>query len=895
MTLHLLNLPRLIAERRTSAIFGVIIILVMWIGVFLKYVEDARIDLRDAERSNQNYAMVFEENVLRAIGEVDKTLLYLRRNVEARQDSTDYTTIIRTTDIFSDIIVQVAIIDAQGILRASSAGPQPSPPMDLGDRPHFRAHLNTDADRLFMSDPVIGRVSGKWSVQLSRRFSYPDGSFAGVVVASLDPVYFTKFYDKVDLASSGSISLIGDDGVVRSTGGQIDDRTMGQDLHGTALFGRMQHGANGNLSEVDSDTGQTRLYAFRKVRGQPLWVAVSIDRQEVLAGSLLNLRINCVAAFLLTLMTLGAMERIFRTEARAQQKSQQLEMTLESMSQGIMLVTKDLRIPIINKKCGELLKLPANFISNPPRFDQLIEYGKSHLPGIAIVSNPSAGSAEAAETAASAAAAATAAPTAKRHAIAEWTMLDGTVIEVRNGDLPDGGFVQTFTDITKRVQAEAHIARLASEDSLTGLLNRRGFRSALDELQDRDPAAAQATQRMDYAVLFLDLDRFKVINDTLGHRIGDLLLQETAQRLRTSLRSTDILARLGGDEFAVIARNVQSRSVLDDLASCLIAAMGEPFELAGYRVRTSVSIGIAIGPKDGGNADDLVVAADLALYAAKEHNRGGYQFYQPFMTRELAERRQIELDLREALDRDELEIYYQPVVDLRDNSVCGVEALSRWNHRTKGFVPPAVFIPVAEDTGLIVRLGEWALTEACRKIAQHPAGLTVAVNLSPVQFSAPNLVDTVQRALLAAGLPPHRLELEITERLLLDNNEQIVSILHRLKQLGVRIALDDFGTGYSALSYLRKFPLDRIKIDRSFVSDLSPGSDQIAIVQAVVSIARALGMAVTAEGVETADQRDLLRALGCDNAQGVLFGLPASYDRLGEVCAGQSGGKVRAA
>jgi predicted signal transduction protein with EAL and GGDEF domain len=355
------------------------------------------------------------------------------------------------------------------------------------------------------------------------------------------------------------------------------------------------------------------------------------------------------------------------------------------------------------------------------------------------------------------------------------------------------------------------------------------------------------------------------------------------------------LARLGGDEFAVIARCAKTRAALDELANSLIKVIREPFELGGYHVRTTISIGMAIGPADGQDADELVVAADLALYAAKERNRDGYQFYQSSMTKELTERRQIEVDLHDAIEHDELELYYQPIVRLHDNSVVGFEALARWNHRTKGFVPPSDFIPVAEDTGMMTRLGEWALTEACAKIAQLPFDANIAVNLSPVQFSAPDLLDVVQRALKKSGLPPRRLELEITERLLMENSERTLSMLRRLRELGVRIALDDFGTGYSALSYLRKFPLDKIKIDRSFITDIATRSDQVAIVQAVLSIARALGMTVTAEGVETALQKDFLKALGCDNAQGFLLGKPVPFEEIVKIAADRAPTKVMAA
>jgi len=768
MKLNLLQLPKLIAERSSSAILGLVIIAMLWGGVFLKFSQDVTGDLKDAERTSQSFAMVFEENVLRSIDELDNILFYLRSNIEARKATADYNTILHATEMPSDILVQVAIIDSSGIMRASTAGPQPAPPIDLSDREHFRAQVNSKEDRLFISKPLIGRVSKKWSVQLSRRFVNADGSFGGVVVASLDPEHFTTFYNKVDLASSGSIALIGSDGIVRSAGGQSTDLQMGQDIRGTDLFNRMQTRFNSVFEEDDRSTGQTRLIALRKVKGQPLWVSVSLDKSEVLSGSYSDLRTNCFAAGLLTLIILATMELIFRTETGARQKSRQLEQTLERM------------------------------------------------------------------------------------------------------------------------------ARLASEDSLTGLLNRRGFRSALDELQ-ATRSDAETPGEIHYAVLFLDLDRFKIINDTLGHRVGDLLLQETTQRLRASLRSTDVMARLGGDEFAIIARYVKSKAALDDLAQCLIKTIREPFELGGYRVRTTISIGIAVSPIDGASADDLVVAADLALYAAKERNRDGYHFYEASMTKELTNRRQIETDLREALEHSELELHYQPIVNLHDGSITGFEALARWNNRTKGFIPPSQFIPIAEDTGLMTRLGEWALTEACGKIAQLPEHINLAVNLSPVQFAAPDLVEVVQRALVSSGLAAHRLELEITENLILENNDQILTMLRRLRQLGICIALDDFGTGYSALSYLRKFPLDKIKIDRSFVTDIATRSDQVAIIQAVLSIARALGMTVTAEGVETEIQKDFLKALGCDSAQGYLFGKPVRFEEVAEIVAQQAVRKIKAA
>jgi diguanylate cyclase (GGDEF)-like protein len=865
----------LIAERRSSAILGVVIIAMLWAVVALKYSEDVQADGKEAERTNRNFAMVFEENVLRSIGEIDKALLYLRRTVETRKASANYHAIVQSADVLSDIILQAAIVDDKGIIRWSNAQTESSPAISVADREHIIVQLKSTEDHLFISKPLIGRASRQWSVQFTRRFMNEDGTIGGVVVASLNPAHFTSFYDRIDLGPSASISMIGSDGVVRASGGTTGGSALGQDFTGTNLFAHMRTGTSATFD--DAVNGEPRLVTIRKVKDHPLWVSVSVNKDEIYKESWATLRLDVIAAIVLTLIILAAMERILRTEGKARHKADQLQLTLENMSQGIMLVTKDFQIPVINSQCGELLDLPADFIKHPPRFDQFGEFQAR----IGSPASPDDAGANAASG---------------QFTISERTMPNGSVIEVRNARLPDGGFVQTFTDITKRCAAEARIARLASEDPLTGLPNRRVFRSALDSVSQRQcPAAADARQPIEFAVLFLDLDRFKVVNDTLGHRVGDLLLQEVAQRLKGSLRETDVLARLGGDEFAVVVTPVESRAALVAMANCLIETISQPYEIDTHRIRTSVSIGIAVGPLDGDNADDLLMDADLALYAVKAGGRGTYRFYETSMNEGLQDRRQIEMDLREALERGELELHYQPIIDLRSNVVTGFEALARWRHPVRGMVPPALFIPVAEDSGLILPLGEWALAEACRRAAQWPDHLKIAVNLSPVQFSIPNLYNVVKSTLAETGLAPHRLELEITERLFMEDSEKTLSTLHRLKELGVRISMDDFGTGYSSLSYLRSFPYDKIKVDRAFISDLAEGTEHVVIVQAVVSIARALGMATTAEGVETAGQREFLKALGCDEAQGYLFSAPVPIEKVPEIIAEWAAKKTLAA
>ena len=347
----------------------------LWGGLFYNYREDVKQDYRDAERTKQNYAMLFEENVLRSIGEIDKAILYLRRSVEINKESTDYATIVRTTDVLSEIIVQVAIIDANGISRGSSAAPQTSHVIDISDREHFKVHVNSNEDKLFISKPVIGRASGRWSVQFTRRFSNNDGSFAGVVVASMDPAHFTNFYDKIDLGSTTSVAMVGSDGVVRSSGGDMAGRLqLGQDLNGSKLFSAIQAGAESVFIDEGTAPGDLLYVTARKVRGFPLWVTISTKASEIYRSSWSNLQQNAVIVTILTLLTLIALEQILRAEARTAQKARQLQLTLEHISQGIMLVTKERQIPIINKRCGELLNLPRTMIENPPQFRQLTEY-----------------------------------------------------------------------------------------------------------------------------------------------------------------------------------------------------------------------------------------------------------------------------------------------------------------------------------------------------------------------------------------------------------------------------------------------------------------------------------------------------------------------------------------
>ena len=431
--------------------------------------------------------------------------------------------------------------------------------------------------------------------------------------------------------------------------------------------------------------------------------------------------------------------------------------------------------------------------------------------------------------------------------------------------------------VGKITEREQRITQLAFNDVLTGLPNRTMFHQQLEQLF----LASEGNGGL-FALHCLDLDQFKVINDTLGHPAGDALLVEAAQRLRYAAAG-HFVGRLGGDEFVILQSVGGDRDAIDRLAREILGAIAQPLNIDGNELMPSTSIGIAIAPDDGRDSGTLLRNADLALYRAKEAGRGTYAFFEESLNQRAQERRRLESDLRLALDRGEMELHYQPLFDLEHNRICSFEALLRWNHPKRGLISPADFIPVAEDTGLIVPIGAWVIREACAQAASWPEQVRVAVNVSPVQFHRGSLHETILRALANTGLEPGRLEVEITESIFLEGSETTLRLLHALRSLGVRVALDDFGTGYSSLSYLQSFPFDKLKIDRSFIHNLLTREGATAIVHAITELANALGIETTAEGVEETAQLMELRAHGCSSVQGFLFAEPmaaADVDQL---------------
>src|SRR5256885_2626632 len=445
---------------------------------------------------------------------------------------------------------------------------------------------------------------------------------------------------------------------------------------------------------------------------------------------------------------------------------------------------------------------------------------------------------------------------------------NGRTFKIRHRPMPGSGWVATHEDITEQRQAEVKIEHMAHHDSLTDLANRVLLNERLEQALGRFQGEQMVAGHQ------LDLDQFKAVNDTFGHPAGDKLLKIVADRLRGLVRETDTIARMGGDEFVIVQAPIAEPADATSLAQQIIEWMSEPYDIDGQQAVVGASIGIAVSPGDGQTPDKLLRNADLALYRAKGDGRGTFRFFEPAMDEQMQARRVMEQDLRKALPAGGFEVYSQPVVNLAGNEISGFDALIRWNHPEKGMVAPATFIPLAEEIGFIVAIGEWVIRQACSTAAKWPGDFHVAVNISAAQFRSPGLMQVIVGALATSGLHPTRLEIEITETVLLQNKETTLELLHQLRALGVRIAMDDFGTGYSSLTYLQCFPFDKIKIDRSFVKDITENTGSLNIVRAVAALANGMGMTATAEGVETSEQLDKITSEGCTEMQGYLFSKP---------------------
>ncbi|RXG88229.1 bifunctional diguanylate cyclase/phosphodiesterase [Bradyrhizobium zhanjiangense] len=764
----------------------------------------------------------------------------------------------------------VNVIDAEGNLVNSSTA-WPAPNVNVADRAYFRTFKYDPYSPDVLIEPLHSRISGAWTILIVRKILGPNGEFLGVVGRGIEPANFEKFFASVVLGEGASISMLHRDGTLLARY-PLSSELMGRNFKTgpfshQRVFG-LDHFAGRFVSPIDGDD---RLISSRALPHFPILIMATMTRAAALAdwreqiGILISVAASSALAIAGVLIAIvrKLLEQHRLSRERLTLEKQRLDRAVNNMTQGLLLFDAERRLVICNQRYIEMYGLSVETVKPGCSFDNIIAHRKATGSFTGNVDDYVARVLRDIHL---------------RNSMVVDTS-DGRSIQIVNEPLADGGWVATHEDITERRRTEERITHLAHYDALTDLPNRAMFHEHLRE------ELGTIADGEEIAVHYIDIDEFKGVNDALGHLVGDELLKSVAQSLRRCAGPMDFVARLGGDEFAIVQSAVTSLEEVNELVARVFETIRMPFDCMGHHLTTDASIGIALAPRHGTALDQILKNADMAMYAAKAAGRRTYRFFEPEMDAKVRERRQLEIDLRHAIAHGGLEVYYQPCLGLKDDRITGCEALVRWRHPERGMVSPAEFIPIAEDTGLINEIGEWVLATACRDAANWPDDIRLAVNVSPVQFKSGTLALKIMAALAASNLPASRLELEITEAVLIRDDDAALAILHQLRAIGVRIALDDFGTGYSSLSYLHRFPFDKIKIDRCFVDDIAGPDGSASIVQAVVNLAAARRMTTTAEGVETEEQQRLLRALGCSEMQGYLFSAAKPADKMLELFA----------
>jgi diguanylate cyclase (GGDEF)-like protein len=765
----------------------------------------------------------------------------------------------------------LALVDAGGKVIAATTG-WAQAGADLRGRDFFAEAARGGAAPPFIGAPVHDAAHDRWSSAMALRLEDAQGRFAGVVLADVSLTALEDFYHTA-MPAHRTVTVARQDGTVLARYPARPGAT-GRVIPAQAPWRAAAAQGGGSYVAPGLFDAAPVVAVVRPVRGLRLVLETSIAEADALAGwerQRVWLWAGGAAASLLTLALLRAFAlQIGRLALKNRQLDEargQLDMAMTNMSQGLCFFDGAQRLIVCNRRYGEIYGLT----------DALMQPGVS-LEAIIRHCCDQGGLADFTREEYLMSRAAIARARAPHHSVIQ--MADGRSLAIQQQPMPDGGWVATHEDITERRRAEEQINFLARHDALTGLPNRSLLRERIGQ------ARVNAGRGAPFALLFLDLDRFKAVNDTLGHAVGDELLRAVTTRLLATVRDGDTVARLGGDEFVVLQTGIKSAEDTALLAERIIRDVGAPYTLGANEVVIGVSIGVDMALNDRVTADDLLKNADMALYISKGEGRGTYRFFEPEMNAAMQNRHALERDLRCAMTRGEFELYYQPIVDIVSGQANGFEALLRWNHPERGLVLPEDFVGVAEECGLIIPIGQWVIEQATKQAALWPARLHLCVNLSPVQFRAADLVDVVKDALAVSGLAPERLQLEITESVLLQSNERNVSVMHRLRGLGARVVMDDFGVGNSSLSYLRNFPFDGVKIDRSFIEDLTTDPDAVYFVRAVIALCRNLEITLTAEGVETAEQLAMLVAEGCTAFQGFLFSRPRPVSQLAALTGG---------
>lgn len=760
--------------------------------------------------------------------------------------------------------------------------------LNIADRDYFiRLRNEPDAD-MVISSPTLGRLSGKWVINLARPFRHPDASFAGLVVGSVPLAHFTRGFSSLQVGPSGSFTLFDDDFRILSrpyeSSGAVDSVGMGfgsPQLRKLVKTGQPVGTYMGRSTIDDVE----RVSSYRKIPGTPFNIVIGFAVDDTLAEwrNEVHKTIALVTVFvLITLLSYWFIYRAWKNQASAVAALRDANRTLDAekhlnqtiiQSSPFAIYTRDRKgiVTAWNLAAEKLFGWRADEIVGKPLLSvpagkekETEEIRQKVLHGENII-----------------------------QAEVQRQKRDGTLFDISTtlAPLRDAageidGYLAIAADVTERKAAKQQIEFLAYRDVLTGLPNRLLLH---DRFEQARAHADRVGSKM--ALLFLDLDNFKTINDSLGHAVGDLMLKEIASRLGECVRDTDTISRQGGDEFLIVLPDLSDVDAVVPVLIKIRERLKAPFDVNGNEFSTSVSMGVAIYPDDGENFDILLKKADMAMYRAKDAGRNTYQFFDEQMNVEAIEYLSMKNGLRRALERAEFVLHYQPQINLASGAVVGVEALIRWRHPELGLVLPARFIPVAEESGLIVSIGEWVMREACRQaMVWRQAGLpelTMAVNLSAVQFKRGDVEQTVINALEESGFDPCLLELELTESILIHNTESVLATVKRLKLLGVKLSIDDFGTGYSSLSYLKRFAVDKLKIDQSFVRDLATDPDDAAIIRAIIQMARSLNLKTLAEGVEHAGMLELLRVFHCDEVQGYHFARPMPAEEFARYLSGR--------
>lgn len=829
----------------------------VWIGYFAITSSERADAVQQARSHGDSVAELFEENTERIFERVDQSLLVVRALYA--QDPLTFSLKFWSDKarIATGDVVQFSLIGLDGYMLDTTTG-YSGAPLYLADREHFISVMAQADDRLYVAKPVLGRASNKWTIQLARKMFDLARNPAGVIVGSISVDVVGRFYDTAKLGAGGTLVLRNANHVVLAARG-IDQSTVLGQRAPNRVESELRDGFHAQYWNENRPNRRDRLITARRSRLFPLIFTVGISEQEIYSRSDFRRKVYLGGALLLTFVILTATMFYWRRQlalGRAQRElrdfASKFEDALRNLPQGLSMFDGRDRLIAFNRQWLELYGLVPEEIRIGMDFREVFAKQTAVLDVEAYLIDLKNRLVQ------------------SEHISNTVQFPDGRVVYVSYGRREGGGWVATHEDISERKASEDRIERLAHYDSLTGLANRNLFKERIDEALARDPGLDAP-----FAVLLLDLDKFKAVNDALGHQCGDALLKQVAIRIKAQIHDVDTAARIGGDEFAVIV--APGRASMQDgaasLAARLVQAIAEPYHIDGHPVVIGCSIGIAVAPEHGTRVDEILRNADLALYKSKNAGRNCFHIYSAELKAEADQRNVLEIELREAIWREEIEVFYQPVTELGTGRVKSVEALARWHHGTRGFIPPTEFIAVAEAGGLIVELGNQVLIRACLDAMTMPGDVKVAVNLSALQFVGSDLVDTVTFALAKSGLPETRLELEITESVFLADTQENLKTLQRLKALGVSIALDDFGVGYSSLSYLTAFPFDKVKIDKSFIDKIDR-CETVAVLKSIVQLARTLKLTIVAEGIETREQVGRLHSLGIPLGQGFFFSKP---------------------